>query len=199
MATAILLGSGLLAPLVYLAGILYAAAAYPGYRHSRQFTSELGTEHSPRAAHFNKAQCASGALLVLFALGVAQALGPGLLAYLIALGLAVFGAATVVMGRYPCDPGCPATPRTFPGVVHVLAGLLGSLALALTMLLVAVALWPEGRGFALYSLITALSALLILLGIWFRYSAEVQGVVQRLYSAVTLTWVVGLSVALLGL
>lgn len=47
-----LLTGGILAPIIYGLGILSAAAGFPGYRHSRQFISELRAADSPQSRPF---------------------------------------------------------------------------------------------------------------------------------------------------
>ncbi|HET9113598.1 MAG TPA: DUF998 domain-containing protein [Burkholderiales bacterium] len=113
----VLLGCGVLAPAIYLFSIIYAAAAYPDYRHRSQFISELGTHNSPKAAYFNAGLSVTGILLMAFAVGVN--LSPGNSRYVspTQLGLAFFGFTVVLMAFYPCDPGCPRTPDKSPQII----------------------------------------------------------------------------------
>lgn len=192
-----LLACGVLAPLVYLLGVLSAARACPAYRHRSRFISELGTGPSPKALHFNAGLGMAGAMLVAFAGGVALSLDGGGLAHAIPLGLALFGASTVLMAFFPCDPGCPRLPVSRMGMAHGLLGLLGSCALIVTIVLFGVIYWPLGPAIALYSLLTGLLAAVLLATLIAFEMPSRQGLVQRLYVGVTFGWVSALSVSFL--
>ena len=114
----IMLGGGLVAPIIYFLNILWAAAVYPGYRHPSQFISELGTRISPGARYFNRWLSVTGTMLVVFAFGVYVSLGSQREALGILLGLVLFGLTVVIMAVFPCDSGCPRTPQSRAGMVH---------------------------------------------------------------------------------
>lgn len=193
----ILLGSGVLASAIYLFSIVYAAAAYPGYRHRSQFISELGTNLSPRAIHFNMGLAATGILLVIFAFGVGLSLAGSRFALSILLGLALFGLAVALMACFPCDPDCPRVPTSRAGMTHGLLGLLGALALAAATVLLSLTWWSTQQPFAIYSLVTALLSVFLLMALMVLQKPQWQGMLQRFYTAVAFSWVLVLSVVLL--
>ncbi len=193
----ILLGCGVLAPAVYLFSIVFAAAAYPDYRHRSQFISELGTNVSPRAVHFNVGLGATGILLVVFAFGVGLSLDGNRFPLSILLGLALFGVTVVLMAFFPCDPGCPRVPTSRAGMAHGLLGLLGALALATAAVFLSFGWWPVQQSFAIYSLVTALLSLFLLVTLMVLQTPQWQGMLQRFYAAVAFGWVLALSVVLL--
>lgn len=193
----ILLGSGVLAPTIYLFSIIFAAAAYPGYGHRSQFISELGTNVSPRAVHFNAGLGATGILLVVFAFGVGLSLDGSRFALFILLGLALFGVAVMLMSFFPCDPGCPRVPTSHAGMAHGLLGLLGALALAAATVLLSLTWWSVLQPFAIYSLVTALLSIFLLVTLMVLQTPQWQGMLQRFYAAVAFGWVLILSVVLL--
>lgn len=192
----ILLGCGVLAPAVYLFSIVFAAAAYPDYRHRSQFISELGTNVSPRAIHFNVGLAATGILLLVFAFGAGLSLAGSRFSLSILLGLALFGLAVVLMAFFPCDPGCPRVPTSRAGMAHGLLGLLGALALAAATVLLSLAWWSVQRPFAIYSLVTALVSVFLLVTLMVLQIPQWQGTLQRFYAVVALGWVLILSVVL---
>lgn len=192
-----LLESGVLAPVVYLFSVVFAAAAYPDYLHRNQFISELGTHVSPRSVYFNVGLGVTGILLVIFAFGVGLSLDRNRFALSILLGLALFGVTVVLMAVFPCDPGCPRVPTSRAGMAHGLLGLLGALALAAANVLVGLAWWSILQPFAIYSLITAMFSVFFLVTLMMLQTPQWQGMLQRFYAAVAFSWVLALSVVLL--
>ncbi len=192
-----LLQSGVLAPAVYLFSIVFAAAAYPDYCHRNQFISELGTNISPRSVYFNVGLGVTGILLMVFAFGVGLSLDGNQFALSILLGLALFGVTVTLMAVFPCDLGCPRVPTSRTGMTHGLLGLLGALALAAANVLVGLAWWSILQLFAIYSLITALLSVFLLVTLMILQTPKWQGMLQRFYAAVAFSWVLALSVVLL--
>lgn len=195
--TIVLLSGGVLAPVVYLFGLLSAARAYPAYRHRSQFISELGAASSPKAFHFNAGLGMAGVLLAAFAGGVGLSLDGGELARTIPLGLVLFGASTMLMAFLPCDPGCPRMPASRTGMAHGLLGFLGSFALIATTVLFGVMYWMVWPAFARYSVLTGLLAAGLLAVLMAFEMPSRQGLVQRLYVGVTFGWIAALSALLL--
>lgn len=101
----ILLKAAVLAPVVYYGGLIFAGSMWPGYDHATQAISALGTAASPKAQIFNYGLIATGALIVIGALGVLLGmlkLGSNILwAALAAISLAVFGASLAQGGLHP--------------------------------------------------------------------------------------------------
>lgn len=193
----ILLGCGVLAPVVYLFSIVFAAAAYPAYRHRSQFISELGNNVSPRAIHFNVGLGVTGILLVVFVFGVGLSHVENRFALSILIGLALFGVTVALMAFFPCDPGCPRVPTTRAGMTHGLLGLLGALALATATVLLGLTGWSVRPLFAIYSLVTALLSVFLLVTLMVLQTPEWQGMLQRFYAAMAFSWILALSVMLL--
>lgn len=198
MVEQVLLVGGLVAPLVYAAGILSAAMVFPGYRHSRQFLSELGTVESPKASHFNLGLGLSGLVLVAFALGVGQGLGSSGTSAGIMVGLTVGGVTNLLQAGFRCDPGCPNPPESRAGLVHGLSGLIGSLGLAAAMVLAGIFNWLGAPVFAVYSLLSGVAGILLLVVLMARPGLKAPGAVQRVYVTVTFAWVLVFSLVLLG-
>lgn len=192
-----LLACGVLAPAVYLFSIVFAAAAYPDYRHRIQFISELGTNISPRSVHFNVGLGVTGILLMAFVFGVSLSLDGNQFARYIVSGLALFGVSVTLMAVFPCDPGCPRIPTSRAGMAHGLLGLLGAFALATTTVLLSLRWWSVEPLFAIYSLVTALLSVFLLVTLMVLKESQWQGMLQRFYAAMVFGWVLALSVMLL--
>jgi len=166
-----LLGAGLVAPIVYIGGVLAAAAAYPGYSHRRQLLGELGAADSAGSGWFNTALVVAGLLVVAFAFGLRAATG----AFWPGLGVALFGAMTVLMGRYRPDSGGALQPHTRTAWHHRGWGPLAAFSLA--------------AAFAAVALVAALVML---------EDSPWGGLVQRLLVGVVFVWILGVAGFLLA-
>ncbi len=189
----IMLGGGLVAPIIYFLNILWAAAVYPGYRHRSQFVSELGTRISSGARYFNRWLSVTGTMLVVFAFGVYVSLGSQREALGILLGLVLFGLTVVIMAVFPCDSGCPRTPQSRAGMVHGFFGVLGALAVLTSVALFCFVWRLIHPIFAIYSFITVLTSTICLVILMLERTSGWQGIWQRIYAGVVFSWVQALS------
>jgi hypothetical membrane protein len=167
--TRLLLTAGVVGPLLFVIVLLVEGATRPGYSAWRQFGSELSLSSQGWEQVANFLMC--GLLCLGFAVGLRQALGHGRGAITGPVALAVFGTALIVAGIFTTDPGLGyppgvATPSapTPHGAVHALAGLFAFLSLTVACMALA---WrfagtPRERGWALYSAVTGVIALLSL-------------------------------------
>ena len=191
-----LLGAGLAAPLVYLAGVLAAAAAFPGYSHRRRLLGELGAPDAPAANRFNAALVAAGVLVVAFAFGLRTATGlfwPG-------LGVALFGAMLVFMGSFPADGGGRPQPVTRHGWVHGQAGVVATLAVIAATLSLAWGAWQHsgGTALALFSVVAAFAQVALVAVLAMAEDTPWGGLVQRLLVAAVFLWLMGVAGFLLA-
>lgn len=184
----VLLGSALAAPLVYWVSALVAAAAYPGYRHRSQFLSDLGTVVSPRAAFFNAGLVVTGGLEIAFAVGGLRLFWGTRAPAPLVCGFVVFGLTTLLMGVFPCDPGCPRRPATGPGAIHGALGLLGAAALTYTMVATGMLWGPNPRAFAVVCWTEAILSTFLLAALMTPALSRWAGVLQRLYVASAFGW-----------
>jgi hypothetical protein len=107
---------GLLAPLTFIVGVLLGDLAQPdAFSPADDDISDLGAQTADQTWLYNLiAANLNGLLIVAFALGLWRALGPGWLARLGVLGLAVIGVTRFLEGflRLDCngiDEGCENT------------------------------------------------------------------------------------------
>lgn len=189
-----LLLAGVFAPPVLLIATVLASLARPGYDQVEQLMSELGEPGSSTALFYSAVGFGlSGGLLVTFALAVRRATG----AWRPAAGLLLLGVSLVLLGVFPCDPGCPVPPTTFAGVLHFpVLTLTGYAGLFLAPLLVAP--WLRTRagleGLASPSLVVA-GVTLGLIVATFAGSAAASdrmvgfGLLQRLFVALSMGWI----------
>lgn len=190
--------SGILGGLWFALAVMVFGALRPGYSHLQQMMSELGERGAPFALGFNLLGfLPTGALLVLFGLQLAAWLsrqglprGPGLLIALHGLGMAL-------AAWFSCDPGCnPPAPSPLQ-IGHNLLAAIKFPALIAAAGWWGVVLWRRGthRGFAVYSLVTAVVAL-GLMGLFVQAVAlqQPEGGWQRMFLGVLYGWVGVLSV-----
>jgi hypothetical protein len=107
---------GLLAPVTFVAGLLLGDLAQPdGFSPADDNISDIGAQTADQAWLYNQIGAnLNGLLIIAFALGLWRALGPGLLARLGVLGLALLGVTRFLEGflRLDCrgiDEGCENT------------------------------------------------------------------------------------------
>jgi hypothetical protein len=107
---------GLLAPVTFVAGLLFGDLAQPdAFSPANDNISDIGAQTADQAWIYNQiAANLNGLLILAFALGLWRALGSGWLARLGVLGLAVLGVTRFLEGflRLDCrgmDEGCENT------------------------------------------------------------------------------------------
>jgi glucan biosynthesis protein C len=95
---------GMAAPLVALAAVLAALAAYPGFNHARQYLSELGGTASHAPYIFNAGVFVAGLMAALAGLGFGLAInalsGARVAGALTAMVFGVAGAGLMISGVY---------------------------------------------------------------------------------------------------
>ena len=101
----LLLGFGVAAPIVALASVALAMAAYPGFDNSRQYLSELGGLTAKAPIYFNAGVFAAGLMAAVagagFGLAIAALTRAHVVGLLTALAFALAGAGLIIAGLYP--------------------------------------------------------------------------------------------------
>lgn len=144
----------MLTPLAIWPAILFVAASRPGYDHVRQYVSELAV--GPNGNIVTGGLFALAALTLVFALGLAVALGRDRLAWIAAALLCARAAALVLVGVFVGD--VDPTQPTITGRLHNIFVGLNSIALAGACLALTVrfARSPEWRPLAGFTFATGL-------------------------------------------
>ena len=118
----VLILCGIAAGIMRTGSLLVLGAVTPGYSHLANFNSELSARE---AAYQNAATLsvyAVGVLLFLFAIGLARWTRPSGIGLWGSLVLAAAGVAFVLIGVFPCDPGCSLQDPSPTMKAHLLAG-----------------------------------------------------------------------------
>ena len=184
---------GIAAPVIRLSLILWLGSLQPDYSQTRDFISELGARGAPYAAMMNYAGTVLvGVLLALFAIALYRTHRPSLLAAGGAGLLALSGFAFVVVGLFPCDPGCSLADPSSTMRIHLLAGTVATALQALAVLFFGMRVFSRhaDRLHAALSLalgLVALGALVILHATAFQITSP--GLVQKTFQVSTDAWV----------
>lgn len=94
-------------PLLYIGLTLVLGATWPGYDPVRDTQSELGALDAPLAPVMNVAGFMGlGVAILCFAGAYALTLKGGWMRWAAVVLLAIAGIGMVVVGFFPCDPGC---------------------------------------------------------------------------------------------
>jgi hypothetical protein len=121
-----LLVAGVIGPLLFIVVFLVEGITRPGYSAWRHYVSQLATGDGGWVQVVNFLVC--GALVVCFAFGLRQALGPGRGSLAAPVLVGLFGSALIIAGIFSTDPalgypvGAPLVHTTH-GLIHGLAGL----------------------------------------------------------------------------
>jgi hypothetical membrane protein len=164
----LMLGAGLLAPVVYVATTVLGGLIRPGYSHVAEAISELTAAGAPNKALLDPLYTLYNLLGLVFATGVFLAIGRHTRGKARRIGHA--GAAMLILGSalsltfavFPQDPG--GLPVTFSGTVHILlAGVVAPASLlALLLLGLSARQSPRLRGYAAFTF--AADAVILLAG-----------------------------------
>jgi hypothetical protein len=125
---------GVIAPILDVLIMIWLGSLDPNYSHARQYISELGEAGRPYAAVFTAWCLLWGLLFAGFAVAMRRGLGEHKGAWLGPGAVFLMAAISIVVGLFPCDPGCAG--RTVSGQVHqIVGGWLGTPATILVPLL----------------------------------------------------------------
>jgi hypothetical protein len=189
----LLIGCGVLGPILFYAVVMIEGAVRPGYNAVSDFVSylSLGERGWVQIVNF----IVFGLVMLAFALGLRSTLrtGPASVAEPILIGL--FGAAVIVVGLFVTD-SANAGQMSVHGFVHGLATLTLFAALSAACF-VASRRFGGWHGFGLYSIITgvAIPVLLVLSAV--SQSHGIGGLIQRICIGLGWAWIVLLAIRLL--
>jgi hypothetical protein len=148
-------------PFLFIGAFLIEGATRPGYNawHHVISTLALGPQGWEQTANF----LLGGTLVLAFALGLRRVLQPGVGSTWAPILLGIVGLCTIGLAFFPTDPafGYPpgaSSASTLHGTLHALLGTVMFVALLAACIILARRFWgdPAWRGWAVYSLVTAL-------------------------------------------
>jgi hypothetical protein len=157
----LLLFSGVLAALAYVAAVLVGGLLRPGYDHLVEPVSELMAAGAPNKTLLDVLFLVYNGLVIVFGVGLfglaekgTRARVSGMVAALALIASSICGALLQLF--FPQDPGGAQAAVTTTGTMHIAVA---SVSAILSMLaLLSAALWfrkqPELKGYTVYSLVT---------------------------------------------
>jgi hypothetical membrane protein len=191
---------GIIGPISYAVVVIALGFFQPGYNHVTQSMSELGAVDAPNAILMNTAGFALlGLLLIAFAVGLHRSIGKGKGSKIGPALVAVSGAALVMTGIFPCDPGCVDVSDV--GVMHSVFAMVAAFAMMLAPLFLSPRLKKDSRwqGYLAYSLVTVVVAAVFATMMMFPTFEPWKGALQRISMGVPLLWVEVMAIRLLRL
>jgi hypothetical membrane protein len=185
--------SGIIAPVLWAAAIIFCGSLRPEYSHIRQYVSELGergssTELIIRYAGF----VPTGLLHIAFAAFLYFAFKGQRLAAIAAALLAINGLARIGAGIFPCELGCAGPRLLLSQKLHSLSSGVGFLALIGSAILwgIVVRRHQKLRHLSLYSVASGiLGFAFLLLMLWSAEMKTDTGLYERLATGVLSLWV----------
>jgi len=186
---------GCLAPVLWVAAILYAGSLRPDYSHSRQYVSELAARGTPTQHVMQVTGFVAPGLLIAgfgFLLGIT---GRTKLVAVAASFLIVGGIAKAVAGVFLLGPCCRSGPPSVEEGIHNLVGAVHYFTLGMAALTWSVAA-PQTFGrrrvwfrwYSLVSLVLAVAAPPLLIGVGVATSGDV-GLFQRVSFGILNVWI----------
>ena len=178
------LRAGIAIPILYFGTVIVSSLFYPGYNHVRQYASELGSAEAPLPMLFNGGILLTGIASLVAAPGFVAALrrlrGNAVLAWLLAIILALFGVSMIMGGLFP-----------MPDPRHGGFGL--GLGVHAGPALLAAALWRREdarllRGFLLVTTVLVVAMFAIMMGVGGLVTRANVGVFQRVYALTLFPW-----------
>jgi hypothetical membrane protein len=183
---------GVLAPLLWVTGIVLCGTLRPGYSHFAQYISELGERGSSTEVLMRYgAFVPTGLMHLAFAGALATRFRSSRLGVLAAILLGLNGLARIGAGFFPCEVGCEET-GSFGQRMHSLSAAVGFLALVVSAVLWSVVFGRtcDMQSLAAYSVASgALGLAFLLLMVWSVEQESARGLFERLSSGVLSLWI----------
>jgi len=183
---------GVVGPTLFSLAIVISATLRPEYSHITNFISELGATGTAHASVMNYAGFVPGGILLAgFGVSLANLL-PRSRAVLVASVLTMlFGVGVAISGFVSCDPGCPQAGGSLENFIHDKIAPISFLCLiaATGILGVSFRRIPEWRSLSLYSGLTSVIALALLIALVGSLETRaLTGLWQRLMLSALFLW-----------
>ena len=199
----VLITGGLIAPIVFTALVVLGSYLRPGYDQASQYLSDLGSGSDATATVQRLNFFVTGLLTLVFVIGLGRTQKHDTSFKAGAFLLGLFGATTLGVGVFSCDPGCPVPGASFSQMAHNLLTAIGFVSVGLAPVLIASGFGNTmSRSFILYSKATTATSWILLMVFLFGAVSTGPlspwlGVIQRLFLAVPWLWIAVTAVILL--
>ena len=183
---------GVVGPILFSLIVVFSAILRPEYSHVANFISELGATGTSHASLMNYGGfLPAGIFLAGFGFSLTRLLPRGRPTLAAALLATVFGVGVALSGLVSCDAGCPQIGGTTANFIHDKIAPISFLCLiaATGILGVHFRRLPAWRSLSLYSLLTSVLALVLLMALVNSLEARaLTGLWQRSMLAVLFLW-----------
>ena len=194
---------GILGPISFTIVLTSLGFFQPRYNHVTQYMSELGAVNAPYAIIMNTAGFSLlGFCIIAFAFGMNSSMNDVRNSIIGKFGpmlIAVSGLAFVMIGVFPCDPGCVTVSTV--GVIHGNVAFVARFALTIAPLFIFQRLMKDSRwhNYHIYSIVIVVVSLVFAAVYNFNVFENLTGAFQRITFGVPLLWVELMSMKLLRL
>lgn len=181
----------MIAPPLIVVFIVIAAILTPGYSHISETVSQLGAQGRPHPEVMSAGFVVYGLVINGFAYALYLQLGKTRTITLAGLSLVIYGTGVLLTGIFQDGPNLPYIEPNLESALHSLFAMIGFFGLVVGMLIFARAVYrkPEWRFFTPISLLAAVlnlgSSLLFLM----ENLGSIEGLLQRVFYAVSLCWI----------
>ncbi len=135
---------GLAGPIAYIGFVTLLGLLWPGYDPIRQTQSELGAVDAPHGLLMNIGGfMVLGLVILTFAAAYHLVLRPSPWRWVATASMLLAGVAMVMVGFFPCDPGCVDVTRT--SQLHSAFSMPGAIGLPMAIVLSSLAFKSDGR------------------------------------------------------
>ena len=197
----LLLLCGVAAPPVLVIFIAVAALVTPGYSHISETLSQLGAQGRPYPEVMSTGFIVFGLLVNCFAYGLYQLLQNQTGSRIVWLLLTIYGTAILLSGIFQGVPKAVSTATNLESTLHGVFAMIGFFALvagmgAFARLVSRDPKWPKFMPLSITIAVLnlGLSLLFVMEGL-----NSVEGMLQRLFCAISLFWIVAVSLRSLKL
>ena len=192
---------GAVGPILFFVLVMVLGMLWSGYDPIRDSQSELGAVDSPYRTSMNVAGFMGiGVVILAFAFAYAMTIAPGQAKTLAVALLSIAGIGMIVVGFFPCDPGCVDTTST--GRMHSIFSMPGAIGLPSASMGSAAAFRRDGRFGTVWQwtsfwmgIATLASGPVVAVGMLSGFD----GLIQRLGMWTSLAWMAAVSLKLRAL
>jgi len=191
---------GIVGPIIYAIVLTVLGSIWPGYNPISQYMSELGAVDAPHGIVMNVLGFQLlGIFMIGFGFGLYRGISKGWDSKLGVALIIIAGVDMVMVGFFPCDPGCVNVSST--GIGHAVTATIASIATTFGMLLVSLRLRKDSRwrSYWVFTLAIAVVATFLSPLPMFPIFSPWAGLLQRLGLGLALFWMEVMSIKLLRL
>lgn len=180
---------GIIGPILYAMIVLIIGFLRPGYNHVTQYMSELGEVGSPNAILMNIAGfIVLGLFIIAFSFGLHRGIDKSKESKIGSALLVLAGISLVLVGFFPCDPGC--VNISFTSKMHEIFATIPAVATIVAILLFTNSFKQDSRwkDYWIFTLLIGIVALIVSPLSMLNLFGGLGGLLQRIGMMLPLFW-----------